>query len=330
MELMFPQILFIGIPIAIILTFFVNKRKDTFKNGKKVANTGFIKESPLYKKLIIKYRIFSIAAISGLWLSLLFAILMLSRPAKVDTVETDLRNRDIFICMDISNSVDELNLEICGEIRKMVKELNGERFGITIFNGQPVLLVPLTTDYDYILETLDHLEAAFECSLKDNFSLDNYDLYQYKYEGTLCERGSSFIGEGLAACLFNFPDLKENDERSRLIIFTTDNELNGVPLISVEDAAALCRANNVKVFAVTPEHIVDQNSFANAMIDTKGGYYPYTSNKIFDELLDDIRLTDASTMQDVKTIVTEKPEILFVCLMICISICFIAGRKVKL
>lgn len=178
MELMFPQILFIGIPIAIILTFFVNKRKDTFKNGKKVANTGFIKESPLYKKLIIKYRIFSIAAISGLWLSLLFAILMLSRPAKVDTVETDLRNRDIFICMDISNSVDELNLEICGEIRKMVKELNGERFGITIFNGQPVLLVPLTTDYDYILETLDHLEAAFECSLKDYFSLDNYALYQ--------------------------------------------------------------------------------------------------------------------------------------------------------
>lgn len=333
MELVFPLAIYVGIPLAIILLFLGFKKKEVFDKGQKVANTYFIEQTPLYKQLVRKYKCFSFLALGGLWVSLILAIVMLARPADIDQINPELHNRDIFICMDISDSVDELNLQICDELKEVVKELNGERFGITIFNGQSVLLVPLTTDYQYVQETLDKLRASFDFNLNDEYEIgdwDGYELYTYKYEGTLSDYGSSFIGDGLASCLYNFPDLKENSERSRLIIFTTDNELNGTPLVTVEEAAALCKKNDVKVFAVTPENIVDRDIFRKAMNSTGGGFYEVTSSRVFKQLTDDIKLTDASVMEDVKTIVTDQPETLFIWLLVCLTIYFVFGRKVKL
>ncbi len=332
MELMFPVAIFVGIPLAIILTFITIKRKDVFQKGKKVANTNFIEDTTLYKKLQKEYMIFSIASLVCLWVSLALAIIMLSRPVEVDVVSTELHNRDIIICMDISDSMDELNLQICKELKEIVKELNGERFGITIFNARSVLLVPLTTDYDYVMDTLNTLEDAFQYSIDNGnfFSLENSDLYYYKYEGTLSEYGSSFIGDGLASALYNFPDLKENDQRSRMIIFTTDNELNGTPFVTVETAATLCAMNEVNVFAVTPENIVDEASFRQAMNSTGGGHYEVTSRDVFEDLKDDIRLTKTSSMEDTKVFITDKPEFLFICLLLFISMYFMFSRKVKL
>lgn len=333
MELVFPWVLYIGIPAVLVLAFVRFKKKDIFFDGQKVANTSFIEETPYYKKLLKQYRMFCGIMLVSLLAAITLCVVMLARPAEIDIINPEIHNRDIFMCMDISDSVDELNLEICDELKGVVKELEGERFGITIFNGQSVLLVPLTSDYDYVLNTLDKLEAAFEYSLSldyENFNYDDYDLYQYKYEGTLSDYGSSFIGDGLASCLYNFPDLKENTERSRLIVFTTDNELNGNPLVTVEEAASLCKKNNVKVFAVTPEDIVEEASFRKAMEGTGGGFYEVTSKKVFDELVADIQKTETSVMEDVKTVVTDKPQVLFICLLIFIGAYFVFARKVKL
>lgn len=338
MELMHPWAIFVGIPIAIILTFFTIKKKEVFEKGKKVANTNFIEDTPLYKKLMREYKIFSTLSLICLWSGLALAIVMLARPVKVDVVSTELRNRDIFICLDVSTSIDELNLDICQELKEVVKDLDGERFGISIFNGKSVLLVPLTTDYDYVLEMLDKLETCFKQSIAyENGKIDysEFDLYGFKYDGTLWEdgRGSSFIGDGLASCLYNFPDLKENNERSRLIIFITDNELNeitGTSFVTLDEAAALCAANDVKVFAVTPQHFKDPNNFQKAIYSTGGKHYAHTSDKIFDELLEDIRLTGTSTMEDTKVIITDKPEVLFIFMFVFMGMYFIFSRKVKL
>lgn len=334
MELVFPYALYIGIPAIIILIFVGLKRKDKFKDGLKVANTGFIEETELFKRLRRNYKCFSILALAGLWLSLLFSIIMLARPAQIDEIHPQIHNRDIFICMDVSTSSDEINLNICKELKEVVRELNGERFGISIFIGQSVLLVPLTTDYQYVMDSLDKLEASFKKTFYEDhveLYLDNPELYYYRFEGTINENGgSSLIGDGLASCLYNFPDLKENEERSRLIIFTTDNELEGEPIVTVEEAAALCKKNDVKVFAVTPKNIVDREVFRNAINSTGGKFYEFTSSKVFKELIEDIRLTDASISEETKTIITDQPKALFIWLLICISIHFIFSRKVKL
>lgn len=337
MALVFPWVLYIGVPVVILLVLLRFKRKDIYQNGKKVANTVLIEETSFYKKLYKEYKLLSGAAMLALLAAIAIGWVLLSRPAKVDIVSPEIRNRDIFLCMDISDSVDELNLNMCDELKNVVEELNGERFGITIFNGQSVLLVPLTTDYQYILDTLDSLKSAFQDSIErsnsdfDYFSDDvDWSTYHYKYEGTLAEEGSSFIGDGLASCLYNFPDLESNTERARMIIFTTDNELNGQPYVTVEEAAGLCRKNDVKVFAIAPERVVDESVFKRAIESTGGGYYKSTSSKAYDQLLSDIKRTGTSAMEQTETVITDQPEVLFVWLIVFIGIYFLLSRKVKL
>lgn len=337
MELVFPWVLYIGIPILIALCLFSLKKKDTYKEGKRVANASFIEETEQYKKVYREYKVLSGVMMCVLIVSISIGLVLIARPAKVDTVTPEIRNRDIFLCMDISDSVDDLNLNMCDELKEVVKELDGERFGITIFNGQSVLLVPLTTDYEYVLDTLDSLKKAFKDSI-DRSSLDfdffsddmDWSSYYYKYEGTLAEEGSSFIGDGLASCLYSFPDLETNKERSRMIIFTTDNELNGEPYVTLEEAAGLCKKNDVKVFAIAPEEVTDESVFKRAIEGTGGGYYKSTSSKAYEQLTEDIKKTGTSVMTQTETRITDQPELMFAWLLVCMGSYFLISRKVML
>lgn len=336
MELIYPWIAYIGAIVFVVLFLFRRGKKSAYKEGKKVANIDYVEETKLYKKLSRQYKIYSSMALISLLLAIGCGFLLLSRPARVEQVNTELRNRDIFLCMDISSSVDELNVEMCAELKEVVRKLDGERFGITIFNAKSVLLVPLTNDYEYVLETLDKLEESFKESIKmseddfDFFSDDiDYDLYNYKYEGTLSEEGSSLIGDGLASCLYNFPDLTENSERSRLIIFTTDNELNGTPYVTLEEAARLCKKNEVKVFAIAPDNVVEEDIFRSSIESTGGHYYKSTSKKVFDNLIKDIEETKTSAMNKVETLIYDQPQIVFVCMVVFIGIYFVLSRRIK-
>ncbi len=339
MALVFPWVLYIGIPVIIVLCLLKFKKKGKYKNGKKIANTYLVEETDYFKKLYKEYRALSGAAIIALLISIVISWVMIARPAKVETVDVDIHNRDIFLCMDISDSVDELNLTLCDELKNVVKELDGERFGITIFNGQAVLLVPLTTDYQYILDTLDTLKESFEASIRISspdsdilsyFNDEDLKKYYYKHEGTTIEEGSSFIGDGLASCLYNFPDFETNKERSRMIIFTTDNEVNGKPYVTLDEAAALCKKNEVRVFGVVPENVVDESAFKGAAESTGGGYYKSSSKDSYQHLLEDIKKTNTSEMKQTKTIVTDQPELLFIGLIVCIGIYLLLSRRVKL
>ncbi len=328
MELVFPGVLYIGIPIVILFPFLKWKKEEKYREGKKVANTDFIEATPLYQKLLKQYKLFCNMTLVCLLGAILVCVIMIARPATIEKISPEIHNRDIFLCMDISDSVDELNLEVCDKLRDVVKRLNGERFGISIFNGQSVLLVPLTTDYNYVLDTLDKLEDSFKdnLGLPTNSDIDRY----YKYEGTLADYGSSFIGDGLASCLYSFPDLKEDTERTRLIVFTTDNELNGTPLVTLDEAAGLCAKNNVKVFAIAPDNIVDEDAFEDAIERTGGEYYQAADKGVFEDLVEQIENTEASKMQEEKTIIRDQPKVFFIVLVMLVSCYFLLGRKVKL
>lgn len=337
MALVNPWVLYIGVPVVIFLSLLRLKKKGQFKEGKRVANTSLIEETAYFKQLYREYKVLCAIALISLLGAIAICWFLMSRPAKIDTVSPEIHNRDIFLCMDISDSVDTLNLDMCDELKQVVEELNGERFGITIFNGQSVLLVPLTNDYQYIMDTLDSMKVAFEDSIKRsdwNFDYDDIDwsTYYYKYEGTIAEEGSSFIGDGLASALYSFPDLENNDERSRMIIFTTDNELNGEPYISVEDAAALCKKNDVKVFAIAPEQVADESTFKRAIEGTGGGYYKASSSKAYKQLVEDIKKTETSLagIQQTETTITDKPEALFIWMLICIGVYLVISRKLSL
>ncbi len=338
MALINPWVLYIGVPVIIVLCLISFKRKDAYLEGKKVANTSLIEETAYFKKLYREYKLLKAAVVVCIMIAIAMCFVMLSRPAKIDTITEEIRNRDIFLCMDISDSVDDLNLDMCDELKKVVQELDGERFGISIFNGQSVLLVPLTTDYEYVLNSLDSLKEAFKDSIKRNeegFDYFNQNIdwstYYYKYEGTLAEEGSSFIGDGLASALYSFPDLETNKDRSRMIIFTTDNELNGEPYVTVEEAAALCKKNDVKVFAIAPENVTDENTFRTAMESTSGGYYKATSSKAYKQLVEDIKKTKTSRtgVEKKETKITDQPQKWFVWMLLCFGVYLVICKRLK-
>lgn len=336
MALINPWVLYIGVPVIIVLSLISFKRKDSYLDGKKVANTNLLEETAYFKKLYREYKFLSVVVLVCILIAIVMCFVILSRPAKIDTITEEIKNRDIFLCMDISDSVDDLNLDMCDELKKVVQELDGERFGISIFNGQSVLLVPLTSDYDYVLTTLDNLKAAFQDSIQrsdmDFFSNDfNWETYHYKYEGTLADEGSSFIGDGLASALYSFPDLENNKERSRMIIFTTDNELNGEPYVTVEEAAALCKKNDVKVFAIAPEYVADEDTFRKAMKSTDGGYYKATSSKAYKQLVEDIKKTKTSLtgVEKTETKITDQPEKWFIWMLLCFGVYLVLCKRLK-
>ncbi len=340
MELIFPWVVIIGIVVVIALPFIGFKKGDKYRNGHRVANTSLVEETELYKKLMRNYKVICGIALGCALIGVGVCFVIMSRPAKYETITYEIPNRDIFFCMDVSSSMDEVNLEMCDEIRELVKDLNGERIGITIFNGKSILLVPLTTDYDYVLSIIDKLEASCEESLKvtemmysGSYSWDwswDYETYNYKYEGTLSDYGSSFIGDGLASTLFNFPDLNENPDRTRLIIFTTDNELNGEPLVTVDEAAALCAKHDVSVFAIGPEYIVDKRKFEDAIESTGGKLYQSSDSGAYDDLLEEIRKTEASNYEVKRSMVYDQPQLWFIVLLVFEGLYLFMCRRAKL
>ncbi len=331
--MMNPWVLYVGIPAVIILVLLRLKRKGKYRDGKKVANAELVEEIPYYKNLKSKYNFFSALGTVCILFALVCVVVMMARPVKISTIEPEVRNRDIFLCMDISDSMDELNYAICDNLKKVVEELDGERFGITIFNGQTVLLVPLTNDYEYVIETLDRLKEVLWNSMEYDSGNSDFDLslYTYKYGGTLSDWGSSYIGEGLATTLYSFPELEEDTGRSRSIIFTTDNQLNGDPLITIEEAAELCKQHDVKVFAIAPDHIEDEENFRTWMQGTGGKYYRNTSPQAYKQLINDIEATENSTSAvfEMQTLVMDQPQVLFVLLLLCIGAYMIICRILR-
>ena len=334
MELIYPFVLIIGIPVIIVLILLKLKKSDSYENGRKIAATEYIKELPYYKELLKKYRKLTYLIEGVCIFSILMALILLSRPAKIETIENKNRARDIFLCMDVSASVDELNFELVDNLKRTVNSLRGERFGISIFNSSSVLISPLTDDYQYILGELDKLHESLEINMKNDSSLDKWEKSQYIIYGTqegADIRGSSLIGEGLASCMYNFSNIEE--ERTRIIIFSTDNDLAGEEIINLMDSAKLCKEKNIIVFGIAPDTIQkdDENELKKAVELTGGKYYTMSDKSQVQDIINNIENTSKSFIEGNQEIrKNDKPLIPFIILILGITCLFILDKKVNI
>ena len=279
MEMMYKWVVFAGIGaiiLALLIAFLLRKRRrDEFESGIRVSNTYRLKTTEIYKNLQRKYKILSAVMIAALVGCTISAFFLVARPYRNQDVYTGIKKRDIYLCMDVSYSLYDLNSEITEYLKGVVKGLAGDRIGITIYNTSSVTYVPLTDDYDYVADRLDELSRYFE--LQKELYEDIYDHYDYTYEmpdsvearyyelldelayydaGTLLNnttRGSSLIGEGLGSTLYSFPYLGDS-ERTRVIIMSTDNQLNAHDrqIMTLTEAAEYCKKNKVTVFGIFP------------------------------------------------------------------------------
>ena len=136
MELVYPFVIFIGIPIIIFLIVLNIKKPHVYKEGKKVANTKYIKEIPYYNDVIKKYKILSYLIKIICIISIFLSLLLLARPATEDTNNNPLYNRDIFLCIDVSQSLDQVNEEVIKNLNHYFKRegLSSISFGSIFHN----------------------------------------------------------------------------------------------------------------------------------------------------------------------------------------------------
>lgn len=333
MELKYTAVFIAGIILAVLVVAlcFLYKDKVTRDAAVKLANTDLLLENQYYKNQLITYYVLRCVLILSVAVMIFATAVLLARPYYIKKTKEQKYNRDIIICLDISSSVDELNLKLVKELEDTVRDLSGERIGIVIFNTSPIVLSPLTDDYEYTIEQLDNIHTAIKTMhSKLSFKNDNW-LYwnEFLYGGTLVGnelRGSSLIGDGLLGGLFAFP--KTESDRTKVIIFATDNDPNGEGFVNITEAAEYCKKDKVTVYGIGTETMNSQqmNEMKNAVELTGGKFFLEESSSAFHEIVDEIEQKSESLVEG-KTIIkmVETPEKWFILLIVSFVIFVIAS-----
>lgn len=278
MELRYAFMIYVGCGLAIFFALVpLGKTKLSFKSGKKLGTSDYVTSEKYFVRKLRMYKILKMITVAFCILAILATSLVISRPTKITKESIKQYNRDIVICMDVSASVDELNEDMVDQIKEMVEGLHGERFSLVIFNTSPATVIPLTSDYEFVLRELDKLKEALHEFNSDNWYISsNTYITDYLYNGTLVGnelRGSSLIGDGLAGAIYNF-DLTDED-RSRIIIFTTDNQVEGNPIVTLQEAADLCVKYDITVYGIGTDMMFssDAADMKSAVEKTGGIFY---------------------------------------------------------
>lgn len=308
----------------------------------KAANTARLKALPIYRRRLIEARILRFLTYAGVIAALIAAIFLTARPYKREPLKDTVNRRDIFLCIDLSSSNYSGVKELVQAFRETVSGLNGDRIGISLFNTSSVQYVPMTEDYDFALRRLDALEEYLNA--QEAFMTEFAQKYDSVYDIPQSERsrydelnrilasfdagitagyelkGTSAIGEGLASCLFSFPELTA-EERTRIILFVTDNkpELLSAPLVTLKEAAEMCAYNKVVVFGIDPaigQNIEDSASSISEMREaaeqTGGKFYEPGTALTARDILADIQSSKVlASKTTTSTRDTDIPQVFF-------------------
>ncbi|MCR5200525.1 MAG: hypothetical protein K6C38_05320 [Saccharofermentans sp.] len=330
MELKYTIALYVCAGIAlffIVFSFIRFRRKKKFKGGTKAAELEYIKQIPHFRRKMRIYKFLKFILSTSIVANILLSGFLMAVPYRTEVTEIQNMNRDIILCMDISTTVDHLNAELVGKLKEVVENLNGERFGIVIFNTSPLYLCPLTTDYEQVLEELDIIEEALELrndyyNGRAGYSDRLVELDNYISAGTLvgnAQRGSSIIGDGLAAAALDFTNIEEDPDRSRIIIFSTDNDLQGTEIITLPEAGQLCVDRGITVYGIGTEVMYpsDKAMMRSTVEMTGGEFYYGEDSRVVGNIVEEIQEHVAS-LDTVEYEISEKvtPEIPFMILLI--------------
>lgn len=229
-----PCVAIIAIVAVSLIRFHLRKLQHKKKDkAALIAHTNFVRNLPEYKKAQKRYNLMLIILAVAFVVAVGSLSIVASRPISVTETKTEAENRDIMLCLDVSGSMSYSLKHLTGYFKEFVERMDGERFGITIFDGTYVTLSPLSTDYAAILEILNNLT--------NKNTIKAFDLSEYAY---------SDIGFGTAGCIASFDKLDET-ERARSIILATDNiDGNNGTSTTLIQAANYAKSNNIAIYAI--------------------------------------------------------------------------------
>ena len=342
-KLLYPQLIGYSLVLAFMMLLFW-RRRNKHKKGVIVANSRYIKKKAYYKFLSAKYHLINLLIKIVCILLILASAILTARIYKTERHEEKKENRDIMLCMDVSGSVWDLDIELVDTFIDIVSHLKDERFGISVFDSSPVTIIPLTTDYNYSIEVLKNIKKELQSGGKSEFieegtmTIGNKNIKVKYFRHTIdafsgvyngADSGSSLIGDGLAYCGSTF---KQNDGRTKIIVFTTDNELSGSPLITLDDAAGYCKKMDVKVYPIGTKSIKSskRSGLVNAANVTGGKYYDYSSFSTNEIVKDIEQLNKTSIISNVYVTNQDLPERVFIYLIYLIPLLYVLSWRVRI
>jgi Ca-activated chloride channel homolog len=243
----------------------VRRRRRRHGASTGLANVDRVAESTVFRRVRRRYLILVGAELALLGIVAFAATGLAMRPVREHPERSQSRNRDVMLCLDVSGSMSKLDADVMQRFADIARSLEGERIGLTIFSGSAVTVFPLTDDYEFVASTLGQAMRSME-SGDSNFVL-----------GT-DEGGTSLIGDGLVSCAIRFDRLDE--PRARSIIFATDNNLAGVPIMSMAAATAYVATRDIRMYAIAPAD-ADRDDFAELVASaeqTGGAAYAMTAD----------------------------------------------------
>lgn len=320
MELKNQYMIIIGVVVLVVLLFGSFLKKKSYAGGKKISSMYGVENTDYFKRRMRMYRVLRAVATGSFIATIAISFLLLARPYTALKENEEQYKRDIILCMDVSSSVNELNTSLVQELKDTVKQLKGERFGIVIFNTSGVMLCPLTDDYEYVLTVLDNIHSSLTVDSSADEMEWVYNMH-YMMDGTDVggeERGSSLIGDGLATAACDFPDISE--DRTRIIILSTDNELDGTPIFWLDEAADLCLKKKITVYGIGTNLMADTDmaSMKSAVEKTGGKFYLEEKSGTVGSIVDRIS-KEAKSLVKGRIIVKEIPWIQVPIILLCIS-----------
>lgn len=283
-------------------------RRSSDEGGARLARAERVRELPTFVAAVRTRRVALSAVLVLGSAAILVGGLAAARPQAAQTIQPVDTSRDIMLCLDVSGSMADVDVEVIDVFLDLLPSFDGERIGLTIFNSSPVQVFPLTDDYDFIRTRLTELRSSF----------DYVDQVPEHWTGTLNGNGGSLIGDGLTACAMRFDHL--DTERSRSIIFASDNEVNGASIVTVPEAAAYARDAGVRVFAINPVAGKDAAVTAelrDAAEATGGRMYDLRGDTTVADIVADVQAEQATELAGEITVVwADEPDLALLALAV--------------
>ncbi|MFK3677230.1 VWA domain-containing protein [Microbacterium sp. NPDC090218] len=314
-------VVLIAITIGLVLGF---RRGGRNRSGDtaRVARAERLRTLPTFRQALAR-RALALSGILALGaVTTIVAGVVAARPMSAQTVQPVNTSRDIMLCLDVSGSMTEVDVEVLTVFDELLEDFEGERIGLTIFNSSPVQIFPLTDDYDFIREHLESMTRSF----------DYGDQIPEHWLGTLNGEGASLIGDGLAACTMGFDH--PGDDRSRSVIFATDNEVNGASIVTLDEAAAYAASKDVRVFALNPVQGKDADVSAEltaAAESTGGAAFGLRDTTTVSDIVTQVQEQEATELRgEAQVVWTDTPNLWIALLSICLLAFVVVLWRVRL
>lgn len=249
-----------------------------------IANVDHANGSSVFARLRRRYHGLIGAELAVLSVVGIAAAFLVMRPLTDHARDRSTLSRDVMLCLDVSGSMKELDESILRQFVDIAAGLPGDRIGLTIWNGATITVFPLTDDTRYVAATLES-------------SVDQLNRGARSFVIGTEEGGSSLIGDGLTSCVVRFDRLDE--QRARSIVFATDNALAGDPVMSLQSAAAMARARDIRVYSVAPANYITPEDAAEleaAVTLTDGAYLTTDDDRVVDHVIARITKEEATQL----------------------------------